>query len=367
MPIGNLMSPIALSVALIAVLAGAAVALFAYLKSRVRFVDFYKTYAIRAHGGLRRFPTRITWLKTLSFDNHEYIVKGRRNAARFEFLTRNRDEAGAWTVKKLQLMNRSTGAIDLRVHTMEVIPFKVASADHHNMEIHATIEFQLDRRRLFRCFQYANLGDALLTRLEGFIRGQINSRQNQAVAREITKIRDTILEEMREAEETDNEKHKAWGEKNGKGVLQNTYFRETPSMALGIHITNFSLQVEQVDTPVGVQAQAGGQQLSALMIPPQHLDDLRDMFESGREEKTTEANEALLRTMEMHTRENIARLAASSPGKMIIISSDDLGLARTSVFRSHIRAGESAGSGDAAAPQDGEGAKNSGQPKKPGH
>ena len=48
------------------------------------------------------------------------------------------------------------------------------------------------------------------------------------------------------------------------------------------------------------------------------------------------ANEALLRMLEMHTRENIARDAAKS-GQMVVISSEELGLARTSIFRSGLR------------------------------
>jgi hypothetical protein len=290
-------------------------------------------------------------------DNFEYIVKGKRNAERFEFFTRNRDEAGGWLVKKLHLMNRSTGAIDLRVHTMEVMPFQVSSADHHDMKVHATIEFQLDRRRLFRCFQYANLGVALLTRLEGFIRAQINKRQNEEVAKEITLIRETILQDMKKAEDADNEGLKAWLERNGKDGTPNAYFRAMQSTALGIHITGLSLQVEQVDTVHEFPTEAGGQQTSALFIPPRYLDDVRDMFARGGADSAG-ANEALLRTMEMHTRENIAR-AASKAGQMIIISSDDLGMARTSVFRSGIRANKPASAQDTSAPHDGERGKDS--------
>jgi hypothetical protein len=57
--------------------------------------------------------------------------------------------------------------------------------------------------------------------------------------------------------------------------------------------------------------------------------------------------------MEMHTRENIAR-HASNAGQMIIISSDDLGIARTSVFRSGIKAGKTGQAYDTPSPQDGE-------------
>jgi hypothetical protein len=312
------------------------------------------------HGGLRRFPASITWLKTFSFQNYEYIVRGKANAARFEFLTRNRDEAGAWTVKKLHLMNPRTGALDLRVHTMEVRPFKVSSADHHEMEVHATIEFQLDRARLFRCFQFGNLGDALLTRLEGFIRAQINKRQNEEVAKDITNIREEIWREMKEPEDTDNEKLKAWRGQNGNGILPNAYFKGTQSRALGIHITALSLQVQQLDEDQQLPAEAGGQQASALMIPPKFLDNLRDMFARGGADSAG-ANEALLQTMEMHTRENIARHVSKS-GQMIIISSDDLGLARTSMFRSSIRASQAAQASDTPSLQDEAGSKDSNEP-----
>jgi hypothetical protein len=363
MPIGSFMSPPNSYFALIAVLAIAVIALFVFLNSRWRFVDFYKTYPIRVHGGLRRFPNRITWLRTFSFDNYEYIVRGKRHAERFEFLTRNRDEEGGWTVKKLHLMDPRSGAIDLRVHTMELRPFKVSSADHHDMEVHATIEFQLDRDRLFRCFQYANLGVALLTRLEDFIRAQIKVRQNEDVAREIADIRAEIFQDMKKAEDTDIDQFKVWRGQNGDDTPPNPYFRGTQSKALGIHITALSLQVEQLDANHQVPAGDGGQQTSALMIPPKFLDNLRDMFSRGGAD-TAGANEALLRTMEMHTRENIAK-HVSAAGKMFVISSDDLGMARNAVFRSSITAGGTGEVQSTLSPQDGEhGKDSSSQPEK---
>jgi hypothetical protein len=111
--------------ALIGFLTLAPLALIVFMNSRWRFADSYKIYAIRTHGGLRRIPSRITWLRTLSLDNYEYVVRGKRQAARFEFFTRNQDEAGDWIVKKLHLMDPRTGAIDLRAHAVEVRPFKV--------------------------------------------------------------------------------------------------------------------------------------------------------------------------------------------------------------------------------------------------
>jgi len=357
MSISDLASLFVLHLPQIAALAIAAIALLAFINSRWRFVDFYTTYAIRAHGGLRRFPSSITWLRTLSFHNYEYVVRGKQHAQRFEFFTRNRDETGGWTVKKLHLMNPRTGAIDLRVHTMEVRPFNVSTADHHDMEIHATIEFQLDRRRLFRCFQYANLGVALLTRLEDFIRAQIKVRQNEDVAKEITEIRAGIFQDMKKAEDIDNEELEAWRARNGNNVPPNPYFRGTLSRALGIHITALTLQVEQLDANHQVPAEAGGQQASALMIPPKFLDNIRDMFARGGADSAG-ANDALLQVLEMHTRENIAK-HVSKPGQMFIISSDDLGLARTSVFRSSVRPGKAAQAHDTPLLLDGERGKDS--------
>lgn len=339
--------------ALIAVVVIIVISFAAFVNTRWLIVDFYTTYAIRVPGGIRRFPASITWLRTLSVANYEYVVKGKRNAVRFEFFTRNRDEAGGWTVKKLHLMNRRTGGIDLRVHTMELNPLKASSADHHDMEVHARIEFQLDRKRLFRCFQYANLGVALLTRLEGFIRAQINSRQNEDVAKDIAKIREAILQDMITPEREDNDGLAAWLTANGEKAPVNGYFKGTQSTALGIHITDLSLQVEQVDSALEFPAiPADRQHASALLIDPKYLDNLRDMFARGSADSEG-ANEALLRTLEMHTRENIAR-HVSKAGQMIIVSSEDLGLARTSVFRSGVRSGKAAQVQDTPPSQDGE-------------
>ena len=356
MPISDVVSPHGLLFALVVVSVIIVIAFFIFINLRWLIVDYYTTYAIRVHGGIRRFPTSITWLKTFSFENYEYIVKGRRNAERFKFFTRNRDEAGGWIVKKLQLMDRGTGAIDLRVHSIELNPFKVSSADHHDMEVHATIEFQLDRKRLFRCFQYADLGVALLTRLEGFIRAEINRRQNEKVAADITEIRKAIKEAMIAPEREDAGELAAWRATNGEKALTNAYFKGTELTALGIHITNLTLQVEQVDADTALPARpAGDLRESALLIPPRYLDDMRDMFARG-DSDSVGANEALLRVLEMHTRENIAR-CVSKTGQMIIISSDDLGMARTSVFRGRLRNKEPAEPLDTPHAPDGEGGK----------
>ena len=353
MPINDLTSLHGLSPALIAVAIVIAIGLGIFINSRWLIVDSYTTYAIRVYEGIRRFPMSITWLRTLGFKSHEYVVKGKRQAARFEFNTRNRDEAGEWVVKKLYLMHYRTGAIDLRVHTMEMRPFRVASADHHEMEIHATLGFQLDRTRLFRCFQYANLGVVLLTRIEGFLRHQINMRQNEDVARELPEIRKIILEEMRKPEEKDNQDRKAWLADKKGNILPNAYFRATPSDALGIHITDLSLQVEQVNSgKVSPTLPVSEQQVPSLLLPPRYLDDMRDMFSRGGADLEG-ANEALLQVMEMHTRENIAKHLAKS--NLIVISSDDLGMARTSVFRSKV---SRAMQGDATPAQEGEQGKN---------
>jgi hypothetical protein len=143
-------------------------------------------------------------------------------------------------------MNRYTGAIDLNVHPIEVRPFKVSSADQHDMEVHATIVFQLDRGRLFRCFQYTRLSGFLLTRFDNFIRAQINKRQSDDVIKEITEIRTQILEDMRKVEDKDNEDLKAWRTLNGYDAPPSAYFRSTQSRALGIHITDLLLQVERI-------------------------------------------------------------------------------------------------------------------------
>ena len=58
----------------------------------------------------------------------------------------------------------------------------------------------------------------------------------------------------------------------------------------------------------------------------------------GRSHHTPEdykvANEALLRMLEMHTRENIAQNAR---GQMVVISAEDLGMARTSIFNNVLK------------------------------
>jgi hypothetical protein len=117
-----------------------------------------------------------------------------------------------------------------------------------------------------------------------------------------------------------------------------------------------TLQVEQVDADTALPARpAGDLRESALLIPPKYLDDMRDMFARG-DSDSLGANEALLRVLEMHTRENIAR-CVSKAGQMIVISSDDLGMARTSVFRGRLRNKEPAEPLDTPHAPDGEGGK----------
>jgi hypothetical protein len=319
--------------------------------------------------GIRRFPVKSTILKTLSFNNYEYVVRGRQKAACFEIDTRIRQQEGEWKTKKFCLMSPSTGAIDLRVYTMAIKPLLVMSVDQHTMKVDATLEFQLDKNRLFRCFQYGNLGVSLISRFEGAIISEISSRENQEIIQDISKIEQLIFEEMIALEEEDSSQLEDWRSEHPDKYV-NTYFKTKPSRALGIRITNVAVHVEQDDTLSDTPLVKGGEaaQGSVMSILPKHLDTVRDLFLRARAKKflrahenksddtgkegesgTTQiasfrddyeaANEALLRMLEMHTRENIARNAAKS-GQMVVISSEELGLARTSIFRSGLRVPE---------------------------
>lgn len=323
-----------------------------FILTRSRIVDTYSTYAVRTADGIKRFQRNPTKLRRFPLSRQEYIVTGKPIASSFEIDTRDRDRSGEWRTKKVHLMNHSTGAIDLRIHTMEIKPFQVKTADQHQMEVHAALAFQLDRDRLFRCFQYANLSVALLTRVEGAVRAHISGRQNEEIGEEISEIRKHILDEIKKPEEDDSKTFEAWRKMQTSLDHENSYFETTSSNALGIHVADISLQIEQSD-PKTPEILSGD---SVMTILPRHLDNVRDMFlpthpslpsgenghdAGGRSHHTPDdymvANEALLRMLEMHTRENIAR---NAKGQMVVISSEDLGVARTSVFKSVLKPSE---------------------------
>lgn len=317
-------------------------------------VDQYATYAIRTEDGIKRFPSARERLKKTFFTtDHEYIVKGTRNSARFQIDSRDRNQKGEWFEKKINLMNARTGELDLRKHTMVLQPFDVHSNDHHLMRAYVSVEFQLDQDRLFRCFEFGNIGNTLLSRVENKVRADISGLENQEIAPNIEQIRTELLKYVQGIEQADIDEFNRWKSSQENGNNNGAYFKQNRSDALGIHVINVSVQVEQIDKAPDPEAMSHG---SVMTIPPAHLDNVRDMFlqiknkpnnqnmkylkpsDKDLDDPYTVANEALLQMLEMHTRENIATKLGQS-GQMVIISSEDLGLARSSVFRTGIKVG----------------------------
>lgn len=315
-------------------------------------VDQYATYAIRTESGIKRFPSSRSRLrKNILSTDHEYVVRGEQNAKRFQIDSRDRDEKGEWFEKKIYLMNPRTGELDLRKHTMILQPFEVHSNDHHLMRAYASVEFQLDQDRLFRCFEFGNIGNTLLSRAENNIRAQISGLENQEISPNIESIINNLFDYIQGIEQRDFEKFNEWKSDSENNSDYSIFFKQNRSDALGIHVTNVSVQVEQIDPAPDPETMALG---SVMTISPAHLDNVRDMFlqinnrsnntnvnylepsEKDRVNPYTAANQALLQMLEMHTRENIASKMGQS-GQMVVISSDDLGLARASVFRSGIK------------------------------
>ncbi len=204
------------------------------------------------------------------------------------------------------LVNRRTGRISLTVNTCTPRPFRCLTLDRHTLEITANVVFRLDIERIHIPSQLENFGATFSDRIENLFDNEISACRDEDVRAEQTRIEETITKTLRAIEE----------ETLSDGQLK--------AMPLGIKVYEASFSFKEVDTAAEAQAaQAGpdGKPIGPIWLDPTHIDRLADSLD----QRTPEVRAALMRMIELQTRQNVVELLCKSGG-LVAFTAKELGL-----------------------------------------
>jgi regulator of protease activity HflC (stomatin/prohibitin superfamily) len=305
--------PLALIIAIAAVVGVVVLAAIFYIWSRYYEARYDRTYITQNERGFRRALEG----KVVLWDPEESVVRG-PTAPHIEFVALDPATGGRRMVK---LMDARTGAINLRPHYCAPLPFEAITADSHKVIVDARVQFSLNRALLKHVYEIQEFSLAMESRIQSAFRAEIGKRHDEELRASLQDVERGAIERLRRDEQE--------GDEAGE-----------PGMALGVrfHTANFTYsQPDEFTTalqalaPGSVAGQAdpaaieraraalGGQ--GVLALRPQQLDQLADVFR-GRDPAATGALMALL---EMQTRQNIAEALAAS-GQLLVLTPQELGL-----------------------------------------
>ncbi len=258
----------------------------------------------------------------------EFIVRG-PNAPRVEFVAL---DPASGQRKLMPLLNRNTGAVNLRPQFCVPLPFAAITADDHQVVVEARVQFSLNRDQLYFVYNVQDFGLALETRIQSAIRAEVGLREDQQLRAGLHEVEEGAIRRLRKAEEEGDESHEmgiALGVKFHGASFTYTAAADYAASAVGQAVAipgapsapgeagAVTAQVERLR----MMTRAG-----ALSLTPQQVDKLADQFRS----QTPQSIAAFLAIMEMQTRQNIAEALAAS-GQLIVVTPQELGLAGATV------------------------------------
>ncbi len=262
-------------------------------------------------------------------DPEEFIVRG-AGAPRIEFVAL---DPASGQRKLTPLMDRHTGAVNLRPQYCVPLPFAAITADNHKVMVEARVQFSLNRDRMFFVYHVQDFGLALETRIQSALRAEIGKRRDEELRASLNEVEDASVRRLRQGEEEGDEIHE-------------------PGVALGanFHTVSFTYTAADEFAAAAIASPlltAGGAPLSpaeaaaaaeraraivrasgALALKPQQLDQMADVFRNRDPASTA----AILTILEMQTRQNIAEALAAT-GQLIVLTPQELGLAGAAVLQ----------------------------------
>jgi hypothetical protein len=223
-----------------------------------------------------------------------------RNAPNLSILTT--DASGGYYEKSL--VNRRSGEISLRVHTVCPRPFITRTSDKRQLIIKAKVAFQLDIDRIVAPTQMESFGASLAARIENLFDNAIGEHEDQDVFAKQRDIEAAVL-----------------------GQLQDIEFPADPNhaqgMQLGIKVYEAMFSYEPAVKPINKDLANG-----PMAYDNEHLDDLVDMLEKANPATI----ETLMRMLELQTRQNIVQMLCKSGG-LVAFTASELGLSERTVDR----------------------------------
>jgi hypothetical protein len=261
-------------------------------------------------------------------DPEEFVVRG-DSAPNIEFVALD----PATGQRKMQaLMNRRTGAINLRPQYCVPLPFNATTADNHAVIVEARVQFSLSRDRMFFVYHVQDFGLALETRIQSAVRAEVGRRQDQDSRAALHEVEEQAILRLRKAETDGDETHEP-GMALGVNFHTMSFTFTAPDEFAAAHPGGVGV-IQSGEAKEGAGGVAGGASAQRttisrggpLSLRPQQIDQLADVFR----QQTPESSAAILSMLEMQTRQNIADALASS-GQLIVVTPQELGLAGATV------------------------------------
>jgi len=306
--------PLALIIAIAALVGVVLLAVIFYVWSRYYEARYDRTYMTQDDRGYRRALEG----KVVLWDFDESVVRG-PSAPHIEFVALDPATGGRRMVK---LMDPRTGAINLRPHYCAPLPFDAVTADSHKVIVDARVQFSLNRALLKHVYEIQEFSLAMESRIQSAFRAEIGKRNDEDLRASLQEVERGAIERLRRDESE--------GDEAGE-----------PGMALGVrfHTANFTYtQPDEFAAPVGgalataslpanatpeqhAAARALARAAGVLTLRPQQIDQLADVFKN----RDPAALSALMALLDMQTRQNIAEALAAS-GQLLVLTPQELGL-----------------------------------------
>ena len=263
----------------------------------------HHTYAIQKDG---KDTTAIREPTTLW--NPQIKVLKKKDAPDLSFTAQNPSSREYY---EQSLIQRPSGQISLRIHTCTPRPFPAMTLDRHKILVKASATFQLDPDRIEVVCQLENFGSALASRLENLFDNEIGKYRDEELRANQTKIENGVTEAM-------------------QAIEQQTGDRPLMGIPFGITVYEASFAYDEMPPealdPLAMEAPAvagGGPGVprGVMWINDQQLDRVADVFK----DRDPAAATALMRMLELQTRQNIVQLITQAGGQ-VSMNAKELGI-----------------------------------------
>ena len=205
------------------------------------------------------------------------------------------------------LVDKRTGRISLTVNTCTPPPFMSTTFDGHQLEITANVVFRLDIERIHIPSQLDNFGATLADRIENHFDNEISKLKDEQIRAHQTEIEQKITRKLREIEIKPDEEL-------------------ISGMPLGIKVyeASFSfrdpMRQRELDS-LNDAANGEGRAIGPIWLDPTRIDRMADVLT----DRSPEVRDAVLRLVELQTRQNIVETLCKSGG-LVAFTAKELGL-----------------------------------------
>jgi hypothetical protein len=308
------------------VLAGAiCLALLFLLWLRRRFVVAIKdktTYIIVTMNGFSRTLTSPVFL----WNPLEWVLKGKKNAPDWSFTSFDEEENKP--IEK-SLLDLKTGKVDLRLQQPK-FRFHASSKNQHTVSGFVDVQFRLEQDLIKHTLKVADFGRVLTNRVLGALREELGEYEDKAIRSNLKTIQTDALKKLKQDVTVRKEHDPDTSDGHSAGQLGvifydlNCYIEEAGS-------AESAAKQGEPDNPAA---------FTAMHFKAEKLSLIRNDFLGNQPpvgEALQLANNAVLKILEMHTRQQIANSIGQS-GQLVILSTDDLGMSGNALLREKMRA-----------------------------